>query len=96
MNKHTPAVYKDLDSFADDAQALLAATEHVAEEKVVEARQRLSVALEKGKKAWGQVQRKAGEGAKLADETIREHPYETVGLAFGIGALLGFLLTRRG
>ena len=96
MNKQTSSAYKDIDSFAEDAHALLAATEHVAEEKVVEARQRLSVALEKGKKAWGQVQKKAGEGAELADETIRDHPYETVGLAFGIGALLGFLLTRRG
>jgi ElaB/YqjD/DUF883 family membrane-anchored ribosome-binding protein len=96
MNKQTPQVYKDLDTFAEDAQALLTATEHVAEEKVVEARQRLTAALEKGKKAWGQVQRKAGEGARIADDKIREHPYETVGLAFGIGALLGFLLTRRG
>ena len=96
MNKQTSTTYKDIDSFAEDAQALLVATEHVAEEKVIQARQRLSAALEKGKKAWGQVQRKAGEGAKVADETIREHPYETVGLAFGIGALLGFLVARRG
>jgi ElaB/YqjD/DUF883 family membrane-anchored ribosome-binding protein len=96
MNKHTPAVYKDLDTFTEDAQALLTATEHVAEEKVVEARQRLKAALEKGKRAWWQLQKKAGEGAKLADGTVREHPYETIGLAFGMGALLGFLLTRRG
>ena len=96
MNKHTPTTYKDLDTFAEDAQALLAATEDMAEEKVVEARQRLSAALDKGKKAWGQFQKKAGDGARIADESIREHPYETVALAFGVGAVVGFLLTRRG
>lgn len=95
MNQHPQTVYEDFDMFAD-AQALLTATEHVAEEKVVAARQRLAVALDKGKKALGQLQKKAGEGAQLAHKTIREHPYEIAGLSFGLGALLGFLWTRRG
>jgi ElaB/YqjD/DUF883 family membrane-anchored ribosome-binding protein len=80
---------------ADDAKALLAATADVAGEKVAAARHRLATALEKGKEAWGRVQEKAYEGAKEVDQVVRKHPYETAGVAFGLGLLLGFLLTRR-
>lgn len=38
---------------------------------------------------------KAVERAKAADRAIRGHPYQTVGMAFGLGLLVG-LLARRG
>ena len=38
---------------------------------------------------------KAVERAKAADKVIREHPYHTVGLAFGFGLLVGILVARR-
>jgi ElaB/YqjD/DUF883 family membrane-anchored ribosome-binding protein len=79
----------------EDAQALLAATAHVAEEKVVEARHRLSTAIEKGKDAWNTVQEKAIAGAKATDQVIRENPYKALGVALGVGALIGYLLRRR-
>jgi ElaB/YqjD/DUF883 family membrane-anchored ribosome-binding protein len=79
----------------EDAQALLAATAHVAEEKVVEARKRLTAAVEKGKEAWENVQEKAIAGAKATDQVIRDNPYKSLGVAFGIGALVGYLLRRR-
>lgn len=82
-------------NLAEDAQALLAATANVAESKVVEARKRLSAALDRGKEAWGQVQDCAVAQAKAADEVIREYPYQAIGIAFGIGALVGFLFRRR-
>ena len=82
-------------NLADDAQELLAATANVAEAKVVEARKRLAVALERGKQAWGQAQEYAVEKAKAADEVIRDHPYQAIGIAFGVGALLGLLMRRR-
>lgn len=95
MRKNTPAEPHDLQDLADDAKALLAATGHVAEEKVVEARKRLNDALDRTKEAWGRVQERAVAGAKAADETIREHPYQSIGIAFGVGALIGYLLARR-
>ena len=82
-------------NLAEDAQALLAATANVAETKVVEARKRLSDALERGKRAWGHAQDYAVAQAKAADEVIRDHPYQSLGIAFGIGAMLGLLLRRR-
>ncbi|HEY1717880.1 MAG TPA: DUF883 family protein [Verrucomicrobiae bacterium] len=79
----------------EDAKELLAATAHVAEEKVVEARKRLGAAIEKGKETWSNVQEKAIAGAKATDRVIRDNPYKALGVAFGVGALVGYLLRRR-
>jgi len=79
----------------DDAQALLNATAHVAEETVVEARKRLTAAIEKGKEAWDTVQEKAVAGAKATDQVIRDNPYKALGVALGVGAIIGYLLRRR-
>ena len=79
----------------EDAQALLGATAHVAEKKVVKARKRLTAAIEQGRETWNQVQEKAVAGAKAADEVVRDHPYQSIGVALGIGALVGYLLGRR-
>ena len=96
MKKRTATIATDLEGLAEDAQALLAATAHVAEDKVIEARKRLTTALEKGRDAWDFARDKAVEGARVTDEAIRNNPYQVIGVAFGVGALLGFLLTRRG
>jgi ElaB/YqjD/DUF883 family membrane-anchored ribosome-binding protein len=79
----------------EDAQALLVATAHVAEEKVVEARKRLTAAIEKGKETWNTVQEKAVAGAKATDQVIRENPYKSLAVALGVGVLIGYLLRRR-
>jgi ElaB/YqjD/DUF883 family membrane-anchored ribosome-binding protein len=96
MKKRTATIGTELEGLAEDAQALLAATAHVAEDKVIEARKRLATALEKGRDAWDFARDKAVEGARATDEAIRNNPYQVIGVAFGVGALLGFLLTRRG
>jgi len=96
MNKHTNEESPDKSTLAEDARALMAATADVAGEKVSEARKRLAAALESGKELYGRVRDKAVEGAKVADKAVHEHPYEAIGIAFGIGALVGYLLARRG
>ena len=95
MNKYTQAVSNDMSTLAEDARALVAATADVAGEKVGEARKRLAAALESGKEVYGRVRDKAVEGAKVADQAVHEHPYESIGIALGVGALLGYLLARR-
>jgi ElaB/YqjD/DUF883 family membrane-anchored ribosome-binding protein len=95
MNKQTQAISNDMGQLAEDARALMAATADVAGEKVSEARQRLAAALESGKEIYGRVREKAVEGVKAADEVVHEHPYQAIGIAFGVGALIGYLVSRR-
>jgi ElaB/YqjD/DUF883 family membrane-anchored ribosome-binding protein len=52
--------------------------------------------LESGKQVFGRVRERAVEGAKAADELVRENPYQTLVIAFGVGAVIGYLLGRRG
>jgi ElaB/YqjD/DUF883 family membrane-anchored ribosome-binding protein len=96
MEKQTHRDGNNMDTLAEDARALLAATADVAGQKVGEARQRLAAALENGKEIYGRVRHQTFEKARAADETMREHPYQTMGIALGVGAIVGFLLARRG
>lgn len=96
MKRHnTPTQDHDMESIADDAKALVAATADVAEQKVIEARERLSAALDRGRVAWSQVQDRAKEGVQATDRAIRDNPYRALGVAFGLGALAAFLIRRR-
>ena len=95
MNKHKHTAGDDLGTLAEDAHALIDATVDVAGEKVAEARERLLSALEKGREIAGNVRDQAIAGAKATDEAVREHPYKAIGIALGVGVLIGFFISRR-
>jgi len=95
MNKPTDAIRNDLGALAEDAHALMTATADVAGEKVGEARKRLAAALENAKRIAAEVRDKAVAGAKVADQTVHEHPYQAIAIGVGVGALMGYLLARR-
>lgn len=92
-------VLADLKTLADDAEALLRATADDASDKAKEARARVTAALEKAKSTYEDLQAQGVASAKAAvrkaDDTIRAHPYESIGIAFGFGLLLGALLRRK-
>jgi ElaB/YqjD/DUF883 family membrane-anchored ribosome-binding protein len=92
-------VKEDLQNLARDAEDLLKATAGDVSEKAREARSRLSAALERAKATCSHLQEStiasAKAAAKKADVTIREHPYESIGVAFGVGLLIGVLVGRR-
>jgi ElaB/YqjD/DUF883 family membrane-anchored ribosome-binding protein len=90
------ALRHDARKLAEDARALLEATAEVTDEKVAEARQRLTEALADGKQAYTRMREKAGQGVQAADQAIRGNPYQSLAIAFGVGALFGYLVTRRG
>ncbi len=95
MNKETQAIRADVTQLAEDARALMTATADVAGEKVAHARQRLAAALESGKEICGRVRDQAVEGARVADQTVRGHPYQAIAIGVGVGALIGYLVARR-
>ena len=91
----THTATNEVSHLADDARALLVATADVAGEKVNEARQRLSIAVNQAKEFGGRVRDKAVAGAKATDVAIRANPYRAVAVGVGIGAVLGYILARR-
>ena len=95
MNKETQTTVNDLGTLAEDARELLAATADVAGEKVGQARKRLAAALESAKQIAANVRDKAVAGAKVADQTVRENPYQAIAIGVGVGAIIGYLLARR-
>jgi ElaB/YqjD/DUF883 family membrane-anchored ribosome-binding protein len=89
----------DLQALVRDAEALLHATADSASEAVKQARERMTDAVKRAKERYAELQEQGLESARAAarsaDETIRNHPYESIGLAFGAGILLGALLRRK-
>ena len=95
MSIETQSGSNDFGTLADDARAFMTATADVAGDKISVARQRLAAALERGKEVYGRAKIKAVEGAKATDQAVREHPYQAIGLALGVGVLVGYLAARR-
>ena len=95
MEKQTQAVSDAMGTLAEDARALMTATADVAGERVGDARKRLAAALERGKEIYGRVRQRAVEGARVADEAMHEHPYQAIAIGVGVGALIGYLVSRR-
>ena len=92
-------VLSDLQTLSRDAEDLLKATAGDVSEKAKEARMRVAAALERAKTTCVHLQEQtvatAKAAAKKVDTVVREHPYESIGVAFGLGLLIGVLVTRK-
>lgn len=89
------ALRHDARTLAKDARALLEATETLTDEKIVEARKRLSQALQNGKEAYENLRDRIVVSAKDADRVIHDHPYPSMAAVFAAGTLFGLLCGRR-
>jgi ElaB/YqjD/DUF883 family membrane-anchored ribosome-binding protein len=89
------ALRHDARTLANDARALVEATAEITDEKIAQARQRLTTALQSGKETCARLQERASQGVQAADQAVRSHPYQTMAIAFGAGTVIGFLLSRR-
>ena len=88
----------DFKVLAGDAEELLKATANQAGERVAAARKRIEQSLEERKKTFSEAETafvdKTKEMAKTADDYVRQNPWNAVGIAAGIGLVLGLLLRR--
>ena len=95
----TDQLVADLKTVVEDAEALLKATSTLTGEKLQEVRARAEESLRQAKVRLTEVEeeamRRAKEIADAADEYVRENPWQSVGIAAGVGLLVGLLLTRR-
>jgi len=57
-------------------------------------RSRLTASIEKAKEMCNRLQEQTLAAGKATDKAVREHPYPAVGVAFGLGMLIGLLAAR--
>ena len=86
----------DLRNLVADAEELLKATASQAGDKIGVARQKIEQSLIEGKKALADAEKtlvkKSQEAAELADDYVRDNPWSAVGIAAGVGLVLGLLI----
>ena len=85
----------DFRTVAQDAEALAKATADDVGERVRQARSRLVQSMESARGSFQRFEDQALSGAKATDKVIRDHPYPSIGIAFGIGLLIGVLINRK-
>jgi ElaB/YqjD/DUF883 family membrane-anchored ribosome-binding protein len=85
----------DLKRVVHDSEELLRDSAEAAGQKAHELRARLTRAVESAKAGCLRLEEKAKHGAQATDRVIRDHPYQSLGIAFGLGALIGALIARK-
>ena len=90
---------EDLKIVISDAEELLRATAGQAGEKFAATRQKVQDSLERVKAELAEVEdvlvEQGRQAARVTDEYVRSNPWQSVGIAAGIGVIIGLLITRR-
>jgi len=84
----------ELKALLHEAEQALSSTAGEAGEKFDELRERLRDALESGRYSLDRLRAEATRRAKQADELVRANPYYAIGIAAGVGAIIGVLVSR--
>jgi ElaB/YqjD/DUF883 family membrane-anchored ribosome-binding protein len=95
IEESTEKLLRDLKAVVQDGEELLRAGARDLSERGMAAREKLAAALEAARETRERLQQKAVASAKATDQFIREYPYQSIGVAFGIGMLLGLILNRK-
>jgi ElaB/YqjD/DUF883 family membrane-anchored ribosome-binding protein len=82
---------QDLMTLVHDAEELV---KSAGGDVAAKSKAELITALDRVKASCRKVEARARAGAKRTDQLIRENPYQSIGIAFGLGLLLGVLVTR--
>ncbi len=89
---------QDLRVVVADAEELLRATAGQAGEKVSVVRERIQENLAAAKERLAAAQEsmvaKTKQAAKATDEYVHENPWKAVGIAAGVGLVVGMLISR--
>ncbi len=82
-----------------DAEALIKATAHQGGEKVDQLRSQAESSLASAKERIEGLHEdlvdKGREAVKTTDEYVQENPWKAVGIAAGVGLVIGLLVSRR-
>jgi ElaB/YqjD/DUF883 family membrane-anchored ribosome-binding protein len=90
---------QDLKTVVEDAEELLRVTANQAGEKVAVAREKIQDSLREAKIKLAEAEDifidRSKQAARMADEYVHENPWSAVGVAAGIGFIIGLLISRR-
>src|SRR4051812_22523898 len=91
---NTEKLVTDLKRVVRDSEELLQTTAGAVGDKAHEIRERLSETLETANRACRALEGKTIQRAEAVDKLLRKHPYQSLGLALGLGFFIGLLITR--
>jgi ElaB/YqjD/DUF883 family membrane-anchored ribosome-binding protein len=98
-NSSKQKLVSDMKSVVCDAEEILRATAGVAGERMVDLRERIGDRLRDAKlriaDAESALVDKTKAAARATDDYVNENPWQAVGIAAGIGLLLGIIIGRR-
>jgi len=96
---HKEKLMSDLKLVIADAEELLKLTTGQVGDKAAEMRMRMQARMEQAKADLSSLQQaavaKAKDAGKTADVYVHDNPWTAVGIAAGVGLVLGLLIGRR-
>jgi ElaB/YqjD/DUF883 family membrane-anchored ribosome-binding protein len=96
---HKDKLMADLQLVLADAEALLAATAGDATDSIAELREKVQASLSQARSsligAQGQAVERVRAAAKATEGHVRDNPWQSIGVAAGVGLLVGLLIGRR-
>jgi ElaB/YqjD/DUF883 family membrane-anchored ribosome-binding protein len=94
---HTPKeIINEMQGLVAEATTMMkdSVTEHSAE-AIDNLRNRFGAAQERFTDLYQGARKRVVKGAKQADATIRENPYQSIAVAAGVGLIVGLIVGRR-
>jgi ElaB/YqjD/DUF883 family membrane-anchored ribosome-binding protein len=95
----TEKLYQDLQTVVRDAEALLKATAGQAGEKLQEARTKAEDSVKQARARLDSLHKDATQRTKEAfgdaEEYVRSNPWKSVGIAAGVGLIVGMIFSQR-
>jgi ElaB/YqjD/DUF883 family membrane-anchored ribosome-binding protein len=95
IEQSTEKLLHNLKAVVRDGEELLKVGAHDLSERGMAARERLAAALEVARETRSKLEERVVASAKTTDRIVREYPYQSLGAAFGMGVLIGLLISRR-
>lgn len=89
----------DIKAVLADAEDLLKQAAASTGERATELREKALAQLKQAKEKASDVQvvvvEKSKQAARATDDYVHDHPWQAVGIAAGVGVLIGLLINRR-
>ncbi|HTL67419.1 MAG TPA: DUF883 family protein [Lacunisphaera sp.] len=89
-----PQITEELRTLIHEAEQVLGRSAQDAGGRIDDLRNRLRDVLQDGRHSLERLRGQAMQRARQADQLVRDNPYYAIGVAAGVGALIGVLVSR--